>query len=287
MKQEVKIGQADYTVLILIRDSTTGAPKTGLTNASAGIDVGYTRVETDNDVTWTDGAVVALATPALTDPHLDWGFLEVDAAKAPGIYRLDIADGVFASGAWSAAVSLIATGIDPVHIEFTLVPESPYAGVALSATGADLILKTSTFIQAIVAAINEFATYGLTALNTLLVTTGIKATSVPNVTLANGAHGGVAATLTLSGAAGLVATKIDAPINGAITGNITGNLSGTTGGHAVGVDFTAVEKTSLNAATPASVQNIPVDGTLKVDTVKVNSTALDGDGSAGDPWGPA
>ena len=51
---------------------------------------------------------------------------------------------------------------------------SDKTGFALSATGADLILKSSTFIQAIVAAINELATYGLTALNTLLVTTGIK-----------------------------------------------------------------------------------------------------------------
>jgi hypothetical protein len=52
-------------------------------------------------------------------------------------------------------------------------------GFALSATGADMILKTSTFVQAIVAAINELSTYGLTALNTLLVSTGIKAATVP------------------------------------------------------------------------------------------------------------
>ena len=51
---------------------------------------------------------------------------------------------------------------------------SDKTGFALSATGADLILKGSTFVQAIVAALNEFATYGLTALHTLLVTTGIK-----------------------------------------------------------------------------------------------------------------
>ncbi len=57
-------------------------------------------------------------------------------------------------------------------------------GFSLSATGADLILKSSTFVQAIVAAINEFATYGLTALNTLLTSTGIKATSIPDATLA-------------------------------------------------------------------------------------------------------
>jgi hypothetical protein len=131
MKQEVKIGQTDYTVLIKIRD-TAGAAKTSLTNASAGIDVSYVRVETDNDITITAGAVVALATPALTDPHLDWGFLEVDATNQPGIYRLDIADGVFATGAWSSVVTLIATGIDPVSMEFVLVPESPYTGVNTS-----------------------------------------------------------------------------------------------------------------------------------------------------------
>jgi len=135
MKQEVKQGQTDYTVLILIRD-TDGAPKTGLTNASGGIDVCYTRVETDNDVVLTDGAPVALATPLLTDPHLDWGFLQVDATKAPGVYRLDIADGVFSAGAWSAIVTLICTGCDPTSIEFVLVPESPYSGVkATSLTG--------------------------------------------------------------------------------------------------------------------------------------------------------
>jgi hypothetical protein len=61
---------------------------------------------------------------------------------------------------------------------------SDKTGFALSSTGADLILKNSTFIGAIVAAINELATYGLTALNTLLVTTGIKAASIPAATLA-------------------------------------------------------------------------------------------------------
>ena len=67
------------------------------------------------------------------------------------------------------------------------VAVSDKTGFSLSATGADLILKSSTFIQAIVAAINEFATYGLTALNTLLVSTGIKASSIPPATLADDA----------------------------------------------------------------------------------------------------
>jgi len=125
MKQEVKIGQTDYTALILIRD-TAGAPKTALTFESAGIDVCYTRVETDNDVVLTAGAPV---TTTLTGVHVDWGFVLVDDTNAPGLYKLDIADGVFASGAWSAVVSLICTGCDPVHIEFILVPLAPMVGV--------------------------------------------------------------------------------------------------------------------------------------------------------------
>src|SRR4030042_6384686 len=119
MKQEIKLGTTDYTAQILVRD-TAGAAKTGLTNASAGLDVSYSRVETDNDVVVTAGAPVALVTPALTDPHLDWGFLEVDATNHPGLYRLDIADGVFAAGAWSAVVTLIGTGLDTTHIEYIL-----------------------------------------------------------------------------------------------------------------------------------------------------------------------
>ena len=130
MKQEVKQDQADFTIEILVRD-TSGNAKTGLTNASAGIDVSYSRVETDNDVTQTDGAIVALASPALTDPHLDWGFLEIDATNHPGLYRLDIADGAFAVGAWSSVVTLIADGCEPSHCEFVLLPELPYVGVTM------------------------------------------------------------------------------------------------------------------------------------------------------------
>jgi hypothetical protein len=74
------------------------------------------------------------------------------------------------------------------------------AGIALSATQAayapakagdkmDLIdVPNATGISAIVTAINSLATYGLTALNTLLVTTGIKAATIPAATLAANQH---------------------------------------------------------------------------------------------------
>jgi len=126
MKQEVKIGQTDYSVFILIRD-TTGAPKTGLAYDDAGSDVSYVRIETDNDAVVTACALATLA--SLTAEHSDWGFLEVDATNHPGLYRLDIADGVFAAGAWSAVVTFIGTDLDPTHLEFVLVPVAPIDGV--------------------------------------------------------------------------------------------------------------------------------------------------------------
>lgn len=129
MKQEVLIGQTDYTVLVLIRDDA-GAPKTGLTEAS--VDIAYARVETDNDVTTADVTPAALS--ALTDAHTDWGFEEVSATDHPGLYRLDIADAVFASGAWTAVVSVVGTGLDPTSIEFVLVAFNPRDGVRLGLT---------------------------------------------------------------------------------------------------------------------------------------------------------
>jgi hypothetical protein len=234
-------------------------------------------VETDNDVVLTsvDGAPV---TTTLTSAHVDWGFVLVDDTKAPGLYKLDIADGVFASGAWSAVVTLICTGCDPVHLEFVLVPEAPYTGVIVPdwINGGrldlilDAILEDTADVQPKLGTITNMgsgatvgdnlkdieaqtddigaAGAGLTALPWNAAwdtevqsecTDALNAYDPPTkaeldtaqgaVTLANGAHGGAAATLTLLGAAGIVATKLDAPINGAITGNITGNLSGSVG----------------------------------------------------------
>ena len=152
------------------------------------------------------------------------------------------------------------------------------AGFSLAATGADLILKSSTFVQAIVAAINEFATYGLTAINTLLVTTGIKAASIPAATLAASQHvivdSGTVTTLsnlpsapsdwlTASAVKADAVTKIQnglaTPTNitaGTITTvtNLT-NLPAVTTGWltGAGVHADAVTKIQLGLATPTNI----------------------------------
>lgn len=141
MKQEVKIGQTDYTVLIYIPDSasTDGSGKTGL--AAANLTVSYTRVETDNDVVVTDATGSLNDLAALTSAHADWGLKEVSNTLAPGLYRLDIADAVFASGAWSAVVYVMVTtsAAAASPMEFVLTPQAPIDGVNVQAITAGAI----------------------------------------------------------------------------------------------------------------------------------------------------
>lgn len=130
MKQEVLSGQADYTVLVYIPDpaSTDGSGKTGL--VAANLTVSYTRVETDNDVVVTDATGSLNDLAALTSAHADWGLKEVSNTLAPGLYRLDIADAVFASGAWSAVVYVMITtsAAAASPMEFVMVPYLPLTG---------------------------------------------------------------------------------------------------------------------------------------------------------------
>lgn len=107
--EEMLLGVTDRTILVFIPDpaSTDGSGKTGL--VAANLTVSYSRAETDNDVTVTDVTSSLNNLSALTDAHNDWGLLEVSNTLAPGLYRLDVADAVFASGAWYAVVYVMIT----------------------------------------------------------------------------------------------------------------------------------------------------------------------------------
>lgn len=136
MKQVMKLGVTDRTVLVFIPDpaSTDGSGKTGLTHAD--LTVSYTRVETDNDVVVTDVTSSLSTLSALTDAHTDWGVKEVSNTLAPGLYRIDCADAVFASGAWSAVVYVMITSSAAAAspMEFILVAYDPLDGVRLGLT---------------------------------------------------------------------------------------------------------------------------------------------------------
>lgn len=121
----VLVGKTDFTKLVFIPDSasTDGSGKTGL--VAADLTVSYTRSETDNDVVVTDVTSSLNDLAALTTAHTDWGLKEVSSTLAPGLYRLDIADAVFATGVFEAVVYVMVTtsaaAATPIVFNFTLV----------------------------------------------------------------------------------------------------------------------------------------------------------------------
>lgn len=120
----VLVGKTDFTKLVFIPDpaSTDGSGKTGL--VAANLTVSYTRSETDNDVVVTDVTSSLNDLAALTTAHTDWGLKEVSSTLAPGLYRLDIADAVFAAGVFEACVYVMITSSaavgTPIVFNFTL-----------------------------------------------------------------------------------------------------------------------------------------------------------------------
>lgn len=84
----IEAGSADYSAWIYIQDDTNGAPETGVTSATSGIDLEYVRTgAAPVDLTESD-----LGTTSAT--HSDGGIIHVGG----GYYRVDLPDAAIASG---------------------------------------------------------------------------------------------------------------------------------------------------------------------------------------------
>lgn len=215
MAKEVKAGMTDYSVFVFIPDpaSTDGSGKTGL--VAANLTVSGSRMETDNDATVTDYTSSLNDLASLTAAHNDWGILEVSSTLAPGLYRLDIADAIFASGAWSAVVYVMITSSAAAAspIEFILVPQSPIDGVLLAPTthtSAVIPTVTTTATATNVTTVNGLAAGVITAAS-------IAADAITDAK--------VASDVTIASVTGAV---------GSVTGNVGGNVTGSVGSIATG-----------------------------------------------------
>jgi hypothetical protein len=89
LKDIVTKGAVDRSVTVTIVDSTDGTPETGVVFNTSGIDLWYRR-EGGSRVAITEATLASLATA-----HADGGFLHI----SDGIYRLDLPDAAFATGA--------------------------------------------------------------------------------------------------------------------------------------------------------------------------------------------
>jgi hypothetical protein len=108
MSRIVKKGATSQSIYFDVFDSTssTGGRKTGLAYNTSSLIAYYVR---------NQNTAVAITLATLAAANTAWssgGFKEVDATNAPGVYRLDVPDAAFATGADSVVVVILgATGM--------------------------------------------------------------------------------------------------------------------------------------------------------------------------------
>jgi hypothetical protein len=110
MARPIIPGAVDQSVTLYFVDSTTGLPKEGLTDASAGLALWYRRQL---------GAKTAITPAALADlttAHTDGGFEEID----DGVYRVDLPDAAVATGSDDVTIGGSATGAIAVPVSHAL-----------------------------------------------------------------------------------------------------------------------------------------------------------------------
>lgn len=114
---QIKQGSTDITRYIVLKDSTTGAAKTGYTITN--LDLQYTRSRSA-----PAAKVDATALAATNSIHSDNKAIEVDGTSSPGLYRVDWPDAAFASDSQDGmTVQLVVSGsgIHPAIEEIDLV----------------------------------------------------------------------------------------------------------------------------------------------------------------------
>jgi hypothetical protein len=139
-KQLVQLGNTSRSEYIFIQNSssTTGAGLTGLTYLSAGLTAAHV-VER--------GTASSMAFALLASASAAWttgGFVEVDAALMPGVYRYDVPNVVFATGDKSVVMLKGATNMAPVVLEYQIVGFNPDDGVRLGLTAIPNVAQGTT-----------------------------------------------------------------------------------------------------------------------------------------------
>lgn len=134
---QIRKGATDRSVEVFIIDSTDGTPENGVVHNTAGIDLWYRR-DGGAKVSITE---VALTTPALTDAHADGGFLLI----GDGVYRLDLPDAAFASGANKVVWGGTVTGMIVIGGEAQLVDHEVQDDAAWRGTLSAIAAGTVTF----------------------------------------------------------------------------------------------------------------------------------------------
>ena len=118
--RQIQKGSVDRSVDLYIIDSTDGTPETGVLWNTAGIDLKYRR-DLSAAVSITEATLAALTTA-----HTDGGFLEI----GNGVYRLDLPDAAWATGADHVTIFGTVTGMIVLPVTVQLVAYDPESALA-------------------------------------------------------------------------------------------------------------------------------------------------------------
>lgn len=243
MKLSIKAGATSQTVNIWIQDktSTAGAGLTGLVFNTSGLTAYYA-------LPLAASVAITLATlSAVTSAYSSGGFKEIDATNMPGWYRFDIPNAAIASGRFVSIHFQLGGNMAPLPIEIELTGWDNQDAVH---GGLSCLPNTGVTTNA------SLLTSG-TGTDQISVTTGqVNLGKILGTTVSTPATAGIldVNVKNMNNVAGTAITTIKA-VQGLTTADtITTCTTATnlTNAPTAG-DFTATMKTSLNAATPASV----------------------------------
>lgn len=244
-KLTVKTGSTSRLehVFILDSTSTTGAGKTGLTDASVTMSFFRPADTTVTLVTLSAGTLGTWTTG---------GFKEINATDMPGVYEIGMPNAVFAATFNHSVVMVKGTGIAPVVLEYNLVSYDPLDTVRLGLTALPNVVSgvagaiitsgtgtaqlTTATGQVTVATNNDKTAYSLSGTQTFNMTgnvTGNLTGSVGSIasggiTSASFAAGAIDASAIASDAitsAELATSAIDEIADGILNRNIAGGSS--------------------------------------------------------------
>lgn len=116
------------SIVVKLRSSATGKPKTGLSYNSAGAVASYSR-DGKSPTTFT---LVSLANPNAA--YTSGGFAEVDPVSASGLYRVDLPNAAVVSGAAFVNVNVAFTGT--LNESVLIMLDQPATAATGNGTGA-------------------------------------------------------------------------------------------------------------------------------------------------------
>lgn len=211
-KQLVQLNNTSRSEYIFIQNSssTTGAGLTGLTYLSAGLTAAHV-VER--------GTASSIGLATLASASAAWssaGFVEVDAALMPGVYRFDVPNVVFATADKSVVMLKGATNMAPVVLEYQIVGFNPDDAVRLGLTAIPNVAQGTTGAistgnatgQVTVVTNNDKTGYSLSGTQTFNVTGNITGNLTGSVGSVSGAVGSVTGAVGSVASGGITAASI-------------------------------------------------------------------------------